>query len=108
MEPEEFAAFYKENPDAKVLDVRNIGEFDTQHVEGAINIPLKDLQDRLNELDKNEKYYVHCAGGYRSLIAASILRKEGFDNIVNIKGGFNALKETDIKLSEYHEPISEL
>ncbi len=108
MEPEEFAAFYKENPTAKVLDVRNIGEFDTQHIEDAINIPLKDLQDRLNELDKNEKYYVHCAGGYRSLIAASILRKNGFDNIVNIKGGFNALKETGINLSEYKEPISEL
>ena len=108
MEPEEFADFFKANPEIKVLDVRNIGEFDTQHVEDAINIPLKDLQDRINELDKNEKYYVHCAGGYRSLIAASILRKEGFDNIVNIKGGFDALKNTDIKLSEYHEPISEL
>jgi glyoxylase-like metal-dependent hydrolase (beta-lactamase superfamily II)/rhodanese-related sulfurtransferase len=106
--PEDFANLFKTNPNLKVLDVRNIGEFDTQHIEGAINIPLKDLQDRLNELDKNEKYYIHCAGGYRSLIAASILRKEGFNSIVNIKGGFNALKETDINLSEYHEPISEL
>jgi glyoxylase-like metal-dependent hydrolase (beta-lactamase superfamily II)/rhodanese-related sulfurtransferase len=106
--PEDFANLFKTNPNLKVLDVRNIGEFDTQHIEGAINIPLKDLQDRLNELDKNEKYYIHCAGGYRSLIAASILRKEGFNDIVNIKGGFNALKETDINLSEYHEPISEL
>jgi rhodanese-related sulfurtransferase len=106
--PEDFANLFKTNPNLKVLDVRNIGEFDTQHIEGAINIPLKDLQDRLNELNKNEKYYIHCAGGYRSLIAASILRKEGFNSIVNIKGGFNALKETDINLSEYHEPISEL
>ena len=76
-----------------VLDVRRNTEAQTEHVAGALNVPLKDLQERISELDPNANYLVHCAGGYRSMIASSILKQEGFDNFRNVHGGFDQIKE---------------
>jgi hydroxyacylglutathione hydrolase len=73
----------------EILDVRRSTEAETEHVSGAINISLIDLENRLEELDKDGKYLVHCAGGYRSMIAASILTNSGFKNLINIHGGFS-------------------
>jgi glyoxylase-like metal-dependent hydrolase (beta-lactamase superfamily II)/rhodanese-related sulfurtransferase len=82
-----------------VLDVRRNTEAQAEHVEGAINIPLKDLEARIGELPKDEKYLVHCAGGYRSMIASSILTNHGYKNFKNVTGGFKDIKEnTDVKL----------
>ncbi|MCG8306050.1 MAG: MBL fold metallo-hydrolase [Cytophagales bacterium] len=78
-----------------VLDVRRSTEAETEHVSGAINISLVELGDRLDELDKNQKYVIHCAGGYRSMIASSILLNNGFKNIINIRGGFEKIKNVE-------------
>lgn len=76
----------------ELLDVRRSTEAETEHVAGAINISLVDLENRLSELDKDQKYLVHCAGGYRSMIASSILIDNGFRNILNIHGGFDKIR----------------
>jgi glyoxylase-like metal-dependent hydrolase (beta-lactamase superfamily II)/rhodanese-related sulfurtransferase len=79
--------------DAHVLDVRNTGEQNNGVIENAQLMPLGSLSENLNSLDKTKKYLVHCAGGYRSMIACSILAKNGFNNITNVKGGMAKLKE---------------
>jgi hydroxyacylglutathione hydrolase len=76
-----------------VLDVRKPGEYVSEHVENAISAPLDNINDHLASLDKNQTYYVHCAGGYRSMIFNSILKSRGFDHLVDIKGGFKDIKE---------------
>ncbi|HRH64950.1 MAG TPA: MBL fold metallo-hydrolase [Bacteroidia bacterium] len=85
-------------PDEHVIDVRNEGEWVSGVIDGAQLIPLTRLNRELGILDKNQKYYVHCAGGYRSMMACSILRKNGFQKVVNITGGINLLKETNYNL----------
>lgn len=77
-----------------ILDVRKPGEFSSGHVEGASNTPLDNINDHLPALEKDQTYYVHCAGGYRSMIFNSILRARGYHHLVDVKGGFNAIKET--------------
>jgi len=75
-----------------VLDVRNVGEYENGHVEGAIHIPLGVLESRLSELDATKEYLVHCAAGYRSMIASSILERHGFTHVKNVHGGFSQMK----------------
>jgi rhodanese-related sulfurtransferase len=79
-----------------VLDVRKVSEYDAGHLEGAINIPLANLQGALNQLDKDTTYYVHCLTGYRSMSAISILKANGYSKLVNISEGMEGLLETDI------------
>lgn len=86
------------SPEEHVIDVRNEGEWAGGVIEGAQLIPLTRLTREFGILDKNKKYYVHCAGGYRSMMACSILRKNGYRNVVNITGGINLMKETNYKL----------
>jgi glyoxylase-like metal-dependent hydrolase (beta-lactamase superfamily II)/rhodanese-related sulfurtransferase len=78
-----------------VIDVRKPTEYNNAHLENAKNIPLDFLPKQLNELDKNQTYYIHCAGGYRSMIASSILKRNGFSNIIDIKGGFAAISQQE-------------
>ena len=77
-----------------VLDVRKPGEYVSEHVDGAVNMPLDTINDHLATLDKEQFYYVHCAGGYRSMIFASILKARGFDKLIDVRGGFKAIKES--------------
>lgn len=79
-----------------VLDVRRPVEFAEGHVENAINVPLSDLSDpgNLVQFEDRNNLYIHCARGYRSLIAASILKQQGFHNIRNISGGWEYIKHT--------------
>lgn len=84
-----------------VIDVRNVGEHLSEHVVDAVNHPLGKLTSSMEALDTNETYYIHCAGGYRSMVAASILRANGFTNIIDIAGGFKAIKETTVAKTEY-------
>ncbi len=84
-----------------VFDVRKEGEFIAEHVEGAHSTPLDSINDHIAEFPKEEEFYVHCAGGYRSVIAASILKARGYHNIVNILGGFASIKKTAIKTTNY-------
>ena len=84
-----------------VFDVRKENEFISGHMETAQNTPLDCLNDYLGHYPKNRSFFIHCAGGYRSVIAASILKKRGIINLIDIKGGFKAIKETQIKLTDY-------
>lgn len=77
-----------------ILDVRKKSEYDSEHIIDAKNLPLDNINDVMPEIDKNKLYYVHCAGGYRSMVFASILRARGYDNLVDVQGGFKAIKET--------------
>ena len=99
-----FAKVYDEN--FHLLDVRKESEFDSQHIEGAENFPLDFINKNMNKLDRNTPYYLYCQGGYRSMITTSILKARGFEKLVNIKGGFNALKQTQLLLTEYYEPVT--
>jgi len=95
VEPDEFAMDIPFDEHMEIVDVRKPGEFAAGHVVNAINIPLDTLTDMVNvasfEDDKN--VYIHCAGGYRSVIAASLLRRQGFANIRNVLGGYGKIKE---------------
>ena len=84
-----------------VLDVRKEGEYDTMHLmlDGLQNFPLNQI-NKFTQLDAQKTYYIHCAGGYRSVIAASILKSNGFHNIIDIAGGFAAIKKTNLNLTE--------
>ena len=93
--PSEFANDFKAEK-IKVMDVRKADEFESGHIKGAENLPLDYINDLMDEFSKNEKMYIHCAGGYRSRIAASILKSRGFDDVVNIEGGFGAVAKTDV------------
>lgn len=86
-----------------ILDVRKEGEFESTHLEvsGVKNFPLDFINNNMNQIDKNKAYYIHCAGGYRSVIAASILKARGFNQLVNIEGGFDELKNSGIPTSNY-------
>ncbi len=83
-----------ENGDVEVLDVRKHSEFLSEHMKGAENAPLDTINESMSMIDKNKTYFVHCAGGYRSMIFNSILRARGYDNLVDVKGGFKAMKES--------------
>jgi hydroxyacylglutathione hydrolase len=89
-----------------VFDVRKEGEYISEHILGAQNTPLDFLNDHLTQFPQKEPFYIHCAGGYRSVIAASILKKRGIHNLVDIKGGFKAIKEIGIKLTDYICPTT--
>lgn len=104
----DFAALYKKDKGLKVLDVRRNSEFDSEHIEGTGNFPLDFINKNMGKLDKGEKYFLHCAGGYRSMITSSILKARGFDQLVDIQGGYKALTETDLPKTEYHEPTTML
>jgi hydroxyacylglutathione hydrolase len=78
---------------SEVIDVRKEGEYDNLHVKGARLIPLSELQAQLGVFDPKKQYLVHCAGGYRSMIASSILKKNGIHNFKNVLGGMAKIKE---------------
>jgi len=79
-----------------VFDVRKPGEFESEHLPAAHSTPLDFLNDHLAEFPADETFYVHCAGGYRSVIAASILKSRGIHNLVDVAGGFGAIKKTGL------------
>lgn len=85
----------------RIFDVRKPGEYLSEHVEGAHHTPLSNLNDHLAEFPKDGEFYLHCAGGYRSMIAASILKARGIHNIIDVQGGFGAIKETNTPKSDY-------
>jgi hydroxyacylglutathione hydrolase len=76
-----------------LLDIRKETEFNSEHIIGAENLPLESINERMAGMTMDKTYYVHCAGGYRSMIFNSILRARGFHNLVDIKGGFKAIRE---------------
>ena len=90
---EEFADKFDKN--AIVIDVRKEGEYAAEHVEDAFSKPLAYINDWLSSINNNQHFFLHCAGGYRSMIAASILQARGYRNFSEIEGGFNAINKTE-------------
>lgn len=97
---EEFAEI-KGNENIHVIDVRKEAEFLSEHVLDAINTPLDEINVHLGKYINDEANYIHCAGGYRSMIASSILKARGIHNLVDVRGGFAAIKQTEAPVSEY-------
>ena len=91
---EELANQISKKGDLNILDVRKASEYESEHLLIAKNTPLDFINSTITNLDKNSVYYVHCAGGYRSMIFNSILRARGFDQLIDVKGGFKAIKES--------------
>lgn len=103
----EFAQRLAADPAAVVLDVRKVGEYTAERMTTSINLPLDDLNARFNELPSGNPVYIHCAGGYRSMIFSSILKSRGVHNIVDIQGGFGAIKNQEgITVTDYVCPNS--
>ncbi|MCK0156527.1 MBL fold metallo-hydrolase [Cellulophaga sp. F20128] len=92
--------------DVPVFDVRKENEFASEHVLNAINTPLGAINNHLAEFPTNELFYIHCAGGYRSMIAASILKNRGIHNFINIEEGFTSIKEIGIEVSHFICPTT--
>ena len=84
-----------------ILDVRKDGEYTASHLEDAQHFALDFINNNMNQVHKNKTYHIHCAGGYRSVIAASILKAKGYNNIVDIAGGFGAIKKTDLPTTDF-------
>jgi glyoxylase-like metal-dependent hydrolase (beta-lactamase superfamily II)/rhodanese-related sulfurtransferase len=102
------AAFADEfkNQNLNVLDVRKPGEYQAQHLENVDSFPLDYINDWHSSIDKNQKYHVHCAGGYRSMIACSILKSRGFTNLVDVAGGYGAISKTDLASTAFVCPTT--
>jgi hydroxyacylglutathione hydrolase len=84
-----------------VFDVRKESEFAANHTEDAKNTPLSNLNNYLATFPKEQDFYIHCAGGYRSIIAASILKSRGYHNIIDIQGGFKAIEAAGIPVTDF-------
>lgn len=102
--PEQFESQMTEK--SIIVDARKPGEFSAEHVESAVNIPLDFVNEQLSEVPKEEEFYLHCAGGYRSVIMASILKARGYHNIVNVEKGMAGIRKTGIKLSTFVCPTT--
>ena len=85
----------------EIFDVRKPGEYLSEHITEADNTPLDFINDHMSEFPSNKPFYIHCAGGYRSIIAASILKSRGIHNLIDVKGGFGKIKESGIEISDY-------
>jgi rhodanese-related sulfurtransferase len=89
-----------------IVDVRKKSEYMSEHLINAINIPLNEINNHLTELPKDKKIILYCAGGYRSMIAASILKQRGWYDFVDVIGGFAEIKKTQLPISEYVCPTT--
>jgi rhodanese-related sulfurtransferase len=99
IEPSDFSKqlnSQKEN----VLDVRTLNETQAGHIKDAIRVPLAELQQNVSSVPSQQKIFVHCAGGYRSMIAASLLKQKGYNNLVMVNGGWNKIKNTTVPIEK--------
>lgn len=104
---EEFAASEAADPSINILDVRKKSEYDAEHIVQAVNAPLDYINESMELIDRNKTYYVHCAGGYRSMVFCSILKARGFDNLIDVDGGFQSIKKSEkFKITDYVCPTT--
>ncbi|OOG72682.1 rhodanese-like domain-containing protein [Flavobacterium sp. A45] len=87
--------------ESKIIDIRKQSEYSAEHIEEAFSKPLANINDWIKDIDPKEHFFMHCAGGYRSMIAASILQARGFRNFSEIEGGFSAIAKTDIPRTDF-------
>lgn len=88
----ELAAEQNKDKHTLILDVRKASEYNSEHIKMAVNAPLDFINNSMDAIDKNNTYFVHCEGGYRSMIFISILKARGFNNLIDVKGGFKEIK----------------
>jgi glyoxylase-like metal-dependent hydrolase (beta-lactamase superfamily II)/rhodanese-related sulfurtransferase len=100
--PEEFSN--QLTTDSIVVDARKPGEFEAEHVENALNIPLDTVNENFQSVPKGDDFFLHCAGGYRSVIMASILKSRGIHNMVNVEKGMNGIKQTTVTCTQFTCP----
>lgn len=104
---EELAHIIEKEDNVNILDVRKNSEYLSEHIIDAENAPLDYINDSMAQVNKDKTYYVHCAGGYRSMVFSSILKARGFDNLIDVKGGFDAIKDSALfKVSDYVCPTT--
>ena len=102
----EFANRLKKGTMDAPVDVRKESEYLSEHVVGVENFPLDFIHTNFAEINPNKEYFLHCASGYRSLIAASIFKANGVKNVTDVRGGFKDIKDTDVKLTDYVCPTT--
>lgn len=101
------AAKQQENPSIAIVDVRKASEYGSEHILNAQNAPLDFINESMATIDKDKTYFVHCAGGYRSMIFISTLKARGFEHLIDVKGGFKEIKESGkFKLTDYVCPTT--
>ncbi|TAI49790.1 MBL fold metallo-hydrolase [Flagellimonas allohymeniacidonis] len=106
--PERLAIIMEEKH-VNLIDVRRKSEYNSEHVLHSINLPLDYVKDHLSQIDKQKVYYVYCRSGYRSMVFVSILRSLGYENLIDIKGGFTAISASGkFDISEYEAPTTML
>ncbi len=104
---DELAHIVEKEGQVNILDVRKNSEYMSEHVIDAENAPLDYISDSMTKVNKDKTYYVHCAGGYRSMVFNSILRARGYDNLIDVKGGFDAIKDSGLfEVSDYVCPTT--
>lgn len=95
--------------EVNILDVRRASEFNSEHVKNAQNVPLDYINENMSEVDKHKTYYVNCRSGYRSMVFCSLLRARGYEKLIDVKGGFNAMKENKgFEITDYICPTTML
>lgn len=102
----EFAKRLEDGSMEKPVDVRKESEYQSEHVVGVDNFPLDWIHQNFAEIDTDKEYFLHCASGYRSLVAASIFKANGVENVTDVRGGFKAIKETGAPLTDYVCPTT--
>lgn len=106
---DELADIVAKDSTINILDVRKKSEHFSEHVKGSENVPLDYINENMNQVDKSKTYYVHCAGGYRSMVFSSILKARGYQHLIDVAGGFSAIKESGkFNVSEYVCPSTML
>jgi len=106
MSGHEFAERLAAGTMEKVLDLRKESEYLSEHVVGVENFPLDFIHTNFAEIDSEKEYFLHCASGYRSLVAASIFKANGVENVTDVRGGFTDIKETNAPLTDYVCPTT--
>lgn len=101
IEVAELEELYLKNKDLGILDVRKPGEWSAEHIDGAKHFPLDFLNHHMSDIDREKTYYLHCRSGYRSTIAASILKARGFDKLVNVHGTFEEIVKSKIPVTDF-------
>lgn len=106
---EEFAMIEEKDNSINIIDVRKKSEYDSEHIVNAVNAPLDYIDESMLKINKSNIYYVHCEGGYRSMIFASLLKSKGYENLIDVDGGFKAIKDTGkFKITEFVCPTTML
>ena len=100
--PQEFSD--KLNSKSIVVDSRKPGEYEAEHVDNALNIPLDTINENFQSVPKGEDFFLHCAGGYRSVIMASILKSRGIHNLINVEKGMSGIKQTNVSCTKFECP----